>query len=607
MPGLTLWINSTVSEPEFNLRYSRAQQAMIFAPDYQAKMEFTKQGCCLGHVNYPEYPIKLVHTDDYMIYFEGRIYNKSWENFRVELNQIAQKIFSTQVNPQTALEQCICQTEGEYVVVIASSQTCDLLIFTDPFGRLPLYYYKDDANLILARESKFVEHIHGNTTFDRIGCAQFLWVGYPLGRRTLIQEVNRSPGGMMLRTRLDGKSVYTQISSLFTFNFDNKDTSGQSIEAYASELAETFTEVCREWGSHPEVSQNILSLSGGQDSRTVAGGMIRAGTPFVAETFTDAAGNYVKKDACIARELARELKLQWHLFELAQPTQSDIDRLIHMKDGLNYAGMAYIIPFMEYLMKKFGRSATYITGDGGDKVLPDLRDPGKVANINQLVQRIVRRHSSMPIELAESIFKLDAGTLTEELRAILADYPEQNLVEKEIHYAIYERGRKWLYEGEDRSRFFLWQTSPFYSFRFFRKAMRVPNDLKKLNRLYAKFQSLLCPKCCEIPNADSGLLVNSMFFKLRLKLGVWARNLPLPLKQIARRFGGHPLEKVTPLPENMTLLNTLLKESSGFGELVSPPAVDNFLDNCNRFQFDNFWTLVMLAKLRHYGFNGKIQ
>lgn len=353
MPGLTLWANPAVSKREFENQYAAAQRTMIHSADYHCNIALAETGFCLGYVSYPGYPIEFFRDEDTSIYLEGKIYNKGSERYHTELKQIAQKIFSGSVDPKRVLEDWVCQTEGEYVVVIIHPFYKDILVFTDPQGRLPLYYYKSDSNFILSRESKFVENLQNNPQFDRVGCAQFLMFCYTLGKRTLMQDVNRVVDGTMFRTRLQGNNVRTEVSSLFTFNFDDKDTSGKSMDEFAIDLAGIFTDVCREIGSHPAVSQNVLSLSGGRDSRAVASGMVKAGVPLVTSTLQNSDGT-TTDDVHLAQKLADVLNLSWDLFEVVPPLQSEMDELVRMKDGLNWIGMAFIIPFMKHIVEKWG-------------------------------------------------------------------------------------------------------------------------------------------------------------------------------------------------------------------------------------------------------------
>ena len=56
---------------------------------------------------------------------------------------------------------------------------------SDPFCRLPLFYYVDDSRLLISREPKFVHQLIPRPGFDRLGWAQWLTLGLPIGQHTL--------------------------------------------------------------------------------------------------------------------------------------------------------------------------------------------------------------------------------------------------------------------------------------------------------------------------------------------------------------------------------------------------------------------------------------
>jgi len=71
-------------------------------------------------------------------------------------------------------------------------------------------------------------------------------------------------------------------------------------------------------------------------------------------------------------------------------------------------------------------------------------------------------------------------------------YPETDPASKYVHFLVYERGANFLFEGEDRNRFF-WSTTPFYSIDFFRYAMNCPPEQKTRYNLYRSFLTELAP------------------------------------------------------------------------------------------------------------------
>ena len=188
--------------------------------------------------------------------------------------------------------------------------------------------------------------------------------------------------------------------------------------------------------------------------------------------------------------------------------------------------MTFILAFMDVIVARWGRTATYVTGDGGDKIFPGALPRRPVVNLDALVKYVIEEHAILPLQIVEQIFHLDAGLLVAELRDLLLSYPERDWGHKSVHYTIYERGHNWLFEGEDRARFFLWQTTPFYSFPLFQHAMQVPDALKSNNRLYCAFQKKLHPEVAAIPDATYGVAPNSWVFPWRVRLLSYCLRVP---------------------------------------------------------------------------------
>lgn len=594
MPGLTVWATSKPAESDA-AAFNAAQACMLHAEDYAAAVSLSVPGLRVGHVGYPHYPIRSFAAGDNTVYFEGRVYATDRAPLDAELRSIAEQAFDDPVGMESRVREWIISAEGEYVVLIASPQRKELLLFTDPLGRLPLYYHADDSQLLLARECKFVQSLKPRPGYDPIGCAQAIWLGYPLGERTPFRDVIRAPGAMLLHVCFKSHPIRLKRSVLLTLNMDDKDTASRSGAQHASELVEIFESVCTKWGSQPDVTQNIVSLSGGHDSRAVAAGLAKAAAPCVATTYLDSGGR-ARRDAAIAERVAEALGFDWNLLETPAPTQDDAERLIRFKDGLNYIGMAYILSYLDQIVARWGRGALYITGDGGDKVLPDLRPRPGIRSMDTLVEALARKHSHCQAHQAEAVMKLPPGTLVSEMRDTLSQYPEDTLPQKAVHYVVYERGRKWLFEGEDRSRFFLWHTSPFYSFSFFRRCMRVPDRLKRYNSVYREFLMKLSPQCAAIPVAHVGVAPTHRTYRMRLWGAELAGRLPGPLRRMLLRIVFGPAPPAPPQSDAVAYVRSEMDSGGPLADLMSLDDTLRFIDTASEWQFRHLWTVVMLER-----------
>jgi asparagine synthase (glutamine-hydrolysing) len=54
-------------------------------------------------------------------------------------------------------------------------------------------------------------------------------------------------------------------------------------------------------------------------------------------------------------------------------TGKDLMTLLNIRSGMNYLAMGYILQFFDMLMERHGARLTYLTGYGGDIVLPNWK------------------------------------------------------------------------------------------------------------------------------------------------------------------------------------------------------------------------------------------
>jgi len=603
MPGLTICVTSGADDPAWSSRLTAAQRVMLHTPDYAAAVSIAQPGFFLGHVNYAEYPVRCLRASGAApcaaptVYFEGRIYNKEARWIESELLDIAARALGRPDQAAVFLKPWILESEGEYVVALADPPKRLVLVFTDPFGRLPLYYYASDSLLLLARECKFVQRLKPRPAFDRLGWAEILTFNHLLGRRTLFEDVRSAPGGMLLRCQVDGDRLRTDVSSLYTFNFDEKDAPCKTVRHYASDLVDLWADRCRPWGAHPDVTHNLISLSGGKDSRVVAAIMARENIPCVAASYLDANGA-AKADVAAAEQLAAALNIPWRLFKVDAPTRDQMEFLVGIMDGINPVANAKMLPYLERIVSEWGRSAVYITGDGGDFIFPDLRLGGGVRSVDDAVRVFLGFNpSATPVNEAEAIMGLPPGAVEAELRDLLVSYPEADVMQKAIHFRGYERGQNWVFSGEDRTRFFLWESTPHYFFSIFRYCMLIPDQLKARDALYCEFMRAVSPQWAAMPEANLGLPLTSPLRPWKYRLKRLAMDLPLPLRELVRFVLKGRRRPYAAPADLMEYLRSRFDLPDGLGGIMSPQAVYRRLEKAGRLEFENFWTLVLLEKL----------
>ncbi len=148
--------------------------------------------------------------------------------------------------------------------------------------------------------------------------------------------------------------------------------------------------------------------------------------------------------------------------------------------------------------------ATLLTGDGGDVILPYFGEARKPASKDALVRLLLRRHAIATPASAAAVAGISTDELAQSIYELLATYPEPGLNDQSAHFAFFERIGKAYFEGEDRNRFFLWCTTPFYDPALVKAAMEIPQSLKRNYRLYYQWLRLLCPEWAALPDAGGG-------------------------------------------------------------------------------------------------------
>ena len=563
---------------------------MHHASDYEEAVNFASGGLLVGHVAYPGYPIQCFERDGFSFLVEGQVYNRDLESLREELVALASIVFR---DPDGAdnVRRWIQSADGDFVIVVAEPRGEEFFAFSDALGRLPIYVFEDGQRLLLARECKFVAGARGAFEFDRLGCAQSLWVGYPMGKRTLLKGVERGGCGLFVRAAIRNSRLRVVRQELVSWNFGSYLSNTPPIRTLAGELVDLFGLAIRQRGDRVQGGPQVISLSGGHDSRSVAAGLRRFDGDFTAVSREDV--GRPGRDWRLAQIIAQELGVPWELMRVSQPSPETEARLAWLKDGLNSVGTAFMIEYLTKIATTYGRRTVYITGDGGDKVFPDLRPLRPLATLNALVRELVEKHALGDHTVIEELMGLEDGTLERDLRSHVIGYPEERWSEKAVHFSLCERGRKWLFEGEDRNRFFMWQSSPCYALPLFRHAMAVRGDLKRHLRLYREFQAQLWPTLTRIDHANVGFPIASIRF--RLKVRAHSRYLALP--KAARDAIRHSLQRLSrqEAPASVSATERVMNQwrrSSRLRSLMEESGLRRYLRMARQRGFKNVWTLV---------------
>lgn len=457
------------------------------------------------------YPIQVFRSGNRIALLEGMIYPHQQDIGAYFFKHF----FHVDGFRHESINEWVRLADGEFVILLYDGDLQQLLIVNDCFGRLPLYFSKNENQQVVAREIRFVLAMQSNLKPDNIGRAQNLLFGFPLRNRTLWENIERFPPNAQLLYDLQSKQI--EIKNYFSLHGDHlkhkKNTAPSDLLGLLKSALASRMSV---------LPNSALSLSGGLDSRLIAALLADLHVEIPLITYDDAAGT-AKKDVEAALIIGLKVNMN-HLhtvLPLDAPEEIHFMQLMQYKNGLNGLDMAFLLPYLEYFKQK---NLTQITGDGGDKVLADLRPLTRCSTEKHLIDYIIRKHASMPIERACNITGISNNTLRQSIAETLHGYGTTSPENKHIHFMVRERAMKWLFEGEDRNRYFSWTTTPYYNPAFFEAAMQLQMKEKAGGKVFLELFKLLPGQLETIVNPnwntaiDDQKKIRSIYFKQKLLL-----------------------------------------------------------------------------------------
>jgi asparagine synthase (glutamine-hydrolysing) len=499
MPGLHL-LGSTDGQPvssDNKKRFMETLMGMRHFQWYETGVLHDGQDLIIGRSFYRGYPFTLFQDDWHLTIVEGALYNKSEKKIGEELAAIS----LTESNFDMLVKKIrtfLLSSNGEFLVVKCDKRSGKCLIVNDALGRLPFYYcsipQSSSTLIVMSREIKFIIPYLQESDFDKTALGEYLLFGYSLGERTLWKNIKRLLPGSLLMIGTESEKLLRK--EVLSWNLDPKNESREdhtTSRLETQELVDLFLSSLSDIAqAFPNEYAQIVSLSGGLDSRATLAGLIEVGVTPVAYSFPSAENR-------VAKKVADKLKVNYHI--ICSPFKISDEECVKLTDGLIDIGLRPRFSYLYGLRQAAGKAILY-TGDGGDKTLSGLGFRFEIADVEGLLSYIIETDRIFGLDEISSILELNKDAFTRHLENHIASYPEKTMEGKFVHFKIFERGFKWLFNGEDRNRLFLWSTTPFYNFRFFKASMEESQRKKEYYRLYKGFLSSLNPALSRIEYHD---------------------------------------------------------------------------------------------------------
>ena len=448
---------------------------------------------------YAHYPISEWENNEFIFFTEGYFFE--WPAFQPHIERFAADHYSGKPKLQV-LNAYFKDLSAEFVLLIHQKSTGKTLVVTDVLGRLPLYYSRRRGQAIISRNIAFFEKTAGaGLQLNKQAALETLSLGFALGSKTLYKDVDRIPGGSFIE--IEGPEV--KIGQYHSFNYQSMINETIKITEAVEVGRSIFVEALKNRSRYGDL--NITPITGGLDSRAVAGGMQKAGLPYEFISFSYSQGSSAG-EMTIAAQIAEKHKKPLEVVNLEKPQRQYYNSFFYKKYGLSSWDMTFIAPYLENLKNRSAQPIMF-TGDGGDKVFPDLSPGLWVNSLKSLIRYSMQANSRLAGSIAVDIFGVSQNYIPEEIEKLLLSYPEQNLSSKYVRFTMENRVNNWLLEGEDRNRCYLTSFTPFYENKFFRLLMSVPNKFKKDFAFYYRFLKEITPETADLTNSNWGFGLNS--------------------------------------------------------------------------------------------------
>ena len=541
-------------------------------------------------IHYPNYPHYYFHDDQLTIYIEGKIYNKSPNMLKSELSFMLKSCFSDKRETRELIRDWTETADGEFLIFGYDNESKQVILFNDLLGRLSSYYVIDNKQLVLSRWLKYLFVSTEDNEVCKQGLSQFLLFGHGVGDHTIFSKIKRLRPAQYVHIDYSNKSI--EIKNYSESNHSEHNILGGSYKNHVSTLTDLFMDGCK--NRIFDERTNVLSLSGGLDSRLVAAGLFRSGAKFESTTLNDPwKVNSVNGslEVEVAGEIARLTNSSLHEIDGKLANGEDFIELLRFKDGTNHLGVAYILNYLAEVQNLFGEDITFFTGDGG-KILKYQTPSGILNSSNDLFEYLVKILNRFQLDSVSKLLGIDEKEIRDPIINHLESFPEEKYKDKYLHFIFNERDPNWVYDGEDRNRHFFWSVSPFFSLDFYKASIQTPSNYKKRNKIYLDLFDSILPEIGDILFANLQWPLKSYKTKLYLFSKDIYNSFPKTIRTNIRKiFKKERLVEDYNSNETIELLKRILNEKSNFYN-------DFFnVDEINRYRRFNIVELKMILNL----------
>jgi asparagine synthase (glutamine-hydrolysing) len=368
------------------------------------------------------------------------------------------------------------------------------------------------------------------------------------------------------------------------------------VEKNAKDLVPIFLEACK--NRVDQNAKNLISLSGGLDSRAIAAGLHASKIPCYAVTSPEPNWRPVfgsLSETEIANQLTNLLNIECKNYDIMIPKAVNLLTLLKIKNGLVYLAHGFLTRYLNELREK---SPTWpinlFTGHGGDVSFTNLSFD--IPDIDFCVRGILRVKGRFPLHIIATLTKLKEEEIINEIRNILTSYPEKDPSLKLAHFLFFENNAKFSFEIEDVNRFYFWTVAPFYSVPFFKHIFNCSDKNKEKLALYREFLFAISPATAAISNSNWGCSILSKKFKILQYILYLSFKYP-KLRRFIKRIYDKRAYNYKDNSKIIQCIRQQVRDCSEITNFLSSDVTEKILNDCSEYSHEGIDNLLTITSL----------
>jgi hypothetical protein len=501
MPG----VHVIIRDEKFKQSISAVNFHEFLLENYYNVKTFSKTPEHLLAISYYDgYPFLFWENENVQIVLEGMIYNRSDDDSKRKLNEIA-RCFSDGEHYDMP-KRFVDSSDGEYVVVMLDKKKEKILIFNDYLGCLPIYYYCCDGLCVVSSEIKSILQVIPEIKLNKVGLVEFLMSQYTFGDKTIFENIFCLDHAQILVIDAGTGEIRFKKSNTADFNCiltDLFSSQEESIDCLREALCESVNNrvtACQKRGY-----KIIADLSGGYDTRTVLG---------VLSKFTKDVSyftcEYVQDESTCARAMFSAMDSPGRYCKLSFDNVLDfenIGQLVYKTDGLvNFWTTSVCYGDAQYLRSKVPEVSVRFSAIGGSDFMRKLSKPYHRSLLYGFETGI---YSAFTLHDACKMVGLDSDEYRDTLKAYFDTWPERTPQDQIKRYYFEYIRKLYMIAAGHRERIHFWNVQPMWGLDFMRAIFsRFPLDWTGYT-YYVKFMESIDPRLLKVPIFKSFIHLDS--------------------------------------------------------------------------------------------------